>query len=89
MNPVVDFFKIKFFKSCGTFSFGIYLFHPAAIDLIIKNEPYFSIFKLRLTFSILLSYFFGFLFYELVEKYLIKLADFLCKKIESFKMLKN
>lgn len=88
-NPLVKFYKFKFFRNCGKYSFGIYLFHPAVIHLVASNYLYFSLFKFRVVFSILILYLFGFLFYHLLEKHLVRLANYICSKLDSFTYFKK
>lgn len=84
-HPFIDFFKLRFLMSCGKFSFGIYLLHPAAVHFIKTYEQSFIVFKLRVLSSICFSYVLGFLFYHVLEKHLIRLANNLCSRLTSFK----
>ena len=82
-NMIVNCFnKCQFLKSCGKFSFGMYLLHPAAIQFVFTFR---FIVKLRLAvvLSVVLSYIFGLIFYYVLEKHLIKLANYLCEKLDS------
>jgi peptidoglycan/LPS O-acetylase OafA/YrhL len=78
----------KFLKSCGKFSFGMYLCHPGAIHFV---KGFLLIVELKLGFvlSILLSYILGFAFYHLLEKHLIDLANFLCHKLALIRIFVN
>ena len=76
-----DIFNKSYLKYGGKFSFGIYLFHPMCISYIFQ---YFSNakFKAELFFYLIISsYTCGFLFYFLVENLLIKISNYIIKKI--------
>jgi peptidoglycan/LPS O-acetylase OafA/YrhL len=68
------------FKSCGKYSFGIYLFHPMCIKLLEFSVKTKTVFE-KLVLIMLLSYLVGFLFFYLIENPLINVANLLCKKI--------
>jgi peptidoglycan/LPS O-acetylase OafA/YrhL len=75
----------RFLKSCGKFSFGIYLCHPAAIHFV-KGFSLIVKYKLGFVLSIVFSYLLGFVFYHLLEKHLINFVNFLCHKLALIKI---
>lgn len=87
VNLIVRFFKTSYFlNKCGKYSFGMYLFHFGAFHLV--NQ--FSFFRnnhLRIVSYTLTALFYGFLVFHLLEKHLINIANNLCGKITSFKVL--
>jgi len=75
--------SFSFLRYAGRFSFGIYLFHPMCLHFIkIHLAPFKTSFEL-IFYAIFFSYLAGFLFYYLVENLFIKIANFLCKQIDS------
>ena len=78
-NFFTNFFKLGLFKYCGKFSYGIYLYHMMVIDYIHKNYRNTVKLKIEIVIYCFVSIFvIGFIFYYLVEKNLIRLANFIC-----------
>ena len=78
-NFFTNFFKLGLFKNCGKFSYGIYLYHMMVIDYINKN--YRNTVKLNIEiviYGFVSIFVIGFIFYYLIEKNLIRIANFLC-----------
>ena len=83
-NFFTNIFEMNVLRTAGKYSFGIYLLHPMCINLVrdhikpvLKYEYFFYV--------LLLSFFVGFLFFHLVENIMIKLANFLCRKISELR----
>lgn len=88
-NLIVKFFQNTYFlKQCGKYSFGMYLLHPAGINFI-NRFVYLRSMHLRIVSCILFVFFLGFLLYHLLEKHLISLANFICKKLDSNELITN
>ena len=65
----------------GKYSFGIYLFHPMCLMYV---RAYLGPFKTQFDFifySVIASYFVGFLFFYLVENISMKFGNYLCSKL--------
>lgn len=79
-NPLVIFLINPVLRSCGKYSFGMYLLHPGVIDVVIRSwsirEPY----RCHLT-VIVGSYICGFMFYHIFEKQMIKIANYVCHRL--------
>lgn len=90
-NFFTDIFNCRYLKYGGKFSFGIYLFHPAALLYIrayIKDKNYYKGNYELLIYAIIASYFLGFLFYYLMENPLMKLGHYVCNRISSLNYFK-
>lgn len=81
-NLLVMFFNNRIMKSFGKYSFGIYLLHSSVIYLLQFNH-YLIYSRLRVIAIVLVSYLFGFIFYHVLEKHLISLANLICVKLET------
>ena len=77
----------KLLRYCGKFSFGIYLLHPMVL-LCFENVRLTTYFELVFIISFC-SFITGFLFYYLVENNLMKMSEFLIKKIGNELRIKN
>jgi peptidoglycan/LPS O-acetylase OafA/YrhL len=92
-GPASAFFNNDFLRSCGKYSFGIYLFHPMVIEIYIRLV---SVYPLKATFLFDLAaavfsvtYLVGLLWFHLLEDRLIKLASKCCKRIEAFSLFRD
>lgn len=86
---IVRFFNhIDFFKHCGKYSFGMYLWHPAVIESVLNVKILFDL-RLNIILTVLISYFLGYLFYYCVQKPLLKLSDYICDKLEYSRFFKQ
>jgi peptidoglycan/LPS O-acetylase OafA/YrhL len=84
-NFFTRFFKIGLFDYGGKFSYGIYLYHMMVIDYLYRN--YRKTVKLQfeiVVYCFLCVFLIGFLFYYLVEKNLIRIANLICSFISRF-----
>ena len=86
------FFNNKLMCQCGMYSFGIYLWHPVAMQQAIHLDTY-NIVKFNNAYEtffaiFLITYFIAFIFYILIEKNMIRFATFLCNK-PIFQILKT
>ena len=85
------FFNIGLMKKFGIYSYGIYLWHPAAVRFVGRIHEQHSIdFKNPyeyFAFIVVCSYLLGYLFHVLIERNMIRLATHLCKSsyLKSFK----
>ena len=80
-NFFTNYFISKFLKYGGKFSFGIYLFHPMCIIYVRAYlAPFKNQFEL-IFYTVIASYFAGFLFFYLVENISMKLGKYLCSKV--------
>ena len=86
-NYVSLFFQNSMFlQQCGKYSFGIYLFHRMAQYFLGQKFKFLNEMKVDFVIThIFLSFIIGYLFYQLVEKNLLKLASKINKKIFEFK----
>ena len=83
-NYVRRFFNNKLMFKCGMYSFGIYLWHPVAIQQAIYIDAY-KIVRFNNAYEFffaifLITYFIAYIFYVLIEKNMIRFATFLCNK---------
>lgn len=96
-NYITNIFNISFLKKCGKYSFGMYLFHPACLQLVHCLYPFIPRCTKRdlktdvevLVAVVFLSYFVGYLFFNFIENNLINLANVLCKKVENIRLFSN
>ena len=86
-------FKIYFFEKnaflawVGKISFGVYLFHPMSIQIVVFFKEKHPNISNMLDLSILhalICFFISWLFYVLVENNMIKLAKQICKLLDYF-----
>ena len=72
--------------NCGKYSFGMYLLHPIAILVFFENSKLKNSCTTCELFGLILlmAYFFGFLWFHLVEKQMIKLADICCELADDY-----
>ena len=78
-NFFTDFFKISLFTQGGKFSYGIYLYHMMVIGYMNQNFRN----KISLQFELIVycfisAFIIGLVSYYLIEKNLIKLANYIC-----------
>ena len=78
-NFFTDFFKISLFSQGGKFSYGIYLYHMMVIGYMNQNFRN----KISLQFELIVycfisAFIIGLVSYYLIEKNLIKLANYIC-----------
>jgi len=79
--------KNAFLAFIGKISFGVYLFHPMSIQIVVFFKEKHSNISNMLDLSILhasICFFISWLFYILVEKNMIKLATHICKLLDYF-----
>jgi len=72
-------------RSCGKYSFGLYLLHPIAVQLVISSK-YFTILSKFENIMIMfcIAYFQAYLFFQFVEEPLMSFANKLCKRLDLF-----
>lgn len=81
-NLFTDIFKIRLLRLLGKFSFGFYLYHMGVIDYV--NENYkltFSLESLFVLSAFVGSFSAGYLFYYILEKNLMNIANFICNNL--------
>ena len=88
-NLITDYLSnSNIFVSSGKYSFGIYLLHFLPIDVLdYLDDLGLYKFKSELVkafWTVCLSYFIGYLFFCIIENPLIKFANYLCKKVETY-----
>ena len=71
--------KNEFLKNFGAYSFNIYLIHPTII-LVYKNMLSIGTKDEEMLIIIMLSYFFGYVVFVIIEKPLMSIANKICKK---------
>lgn len=88
-NLIARFFGTnRFLKSCGKYSFGIYLFTPGAITFVQRVLVKFTPIDITIG-CILCAYFVGLNWFYLVEQPLIKVANELCEKVEAHEFFRR
>lgn len=76
------FFKFKFMQNFGKYGFSCYLLQMIVINYLKKLKIYSYQYELILL-NIFFSYYLSMISFYLIENNLIKIADYLCRKIES------
>jgi peptidoglycan/LPS O-acetylase OafA/YrhL len=92
-HPIAGLLNSHYFRKCGQYSFGIYLLHCMALHITKNKLPklipiayhvYFFRFAFQQVFvSLVLTYFFAFLWFYGLEKPIMKTAYWICTKIDS------
>jgi len=78
------FFNVKLMKKFGTYSYGIYLWHPTAIKMTQRLNFDYKLINAKNAyeyyfFIALISYLLGYFFYVLIERNMIRIATYLCQ----------
>jgi len=79
------FFNMSLMKKFGIYSYGIYLWHPVAIKLTERINLEYKLIRFKNPYEYfgvicVLSFLFGLVFYYLIEKNMIRIASYLCKR---------
>jgi peptidoglycan/LPS O-acetylase OafA/YrhL len=86
-GPISTLFNSWLLQTCGKYSFGIYLFHPMVIEIFIRLRQFYSLtfrFQFESIFVIFFTtYLVGMIWFFILENFLIKLANKICKKIQN------
>lgn len=87
-NSIAKFFAhCSVLKSCGKFSFGIYLFTPGAI-IFVKDNFTFKTQLEHVFWCIVCAYLCGFALFHLIENPLINVANRFCERLEASKFFR-
>ncbi|CAF1007004.1 unnamed protein product [Brachionus calyciflorus] len=87
-NLLTNIFSNEFLRSCGKFSFGIYLLHPIFVQTSINLKL--TKLQIDLTFSVIIkSYLASYLFFYIIEKNCMNLGNLCIKQIEKFFLSRN
>lgn len=81
-NMIANVFRNSFLKNLGKFSYSIYLFHFDIITISMKYLTFLKWFEFAMV-CLILCYFIGMVLFYLIENHLIKLAKYLCNKLDS------
>lgn len=88
-NLLTNYFsQSNFLKSCGKYSFGMYLLHP----MFIRITHLLKIVSSQMDLIIVVTFFTylgAYLFFHLLENQLIKLANKICKRLEQVAFFQN
>jgi len=73
-------------RKFGIYSYGIYLWHPTAIKLTERIHLEYKLIRFKnaheyFAFIVFVSFLFGFVFYVLVERNAIRIAQHVCAKV--------
>ncbi len=92
-SPIAKLYNWSYFKECGKYSFGLYLFHPMIIEIFkeinerfpvnfrLASEPIFIIHAL--------TYMVAAIWFQALEDNLMKLANMLCRKLDAMSYFAN
>lgn len=84
-NMIVNIFQNVFLRNFGKFSYSAYLFHFDIIMIMTRCFPFFLLSWTEFaTICVIVIYFVSMILFYLIENNLIKLANYLCQKLDSF-----
>ncbi|CAF1083144.1 unnamed protein product [Brachionus calyciflorus] len=88
-NPFTKLFSDNYFLTkMGQFSFGIYLWHPMCIQIVLNNSKLFTKEFDAILCVLGLSVLCGYLFYVFIEKPMMNLGNYFIQKVNSIDFYK-
>ncbi len=85
-TPITYLLNSNYFNKCGKYSFGLYLLHPMAIEVIqqivTNSSIVLRLYSAHVVLIVALTYGFAYIWFHALENVLMRVANYLCKKIE-------
>ena len=64
--------------NAGKYSYGIYLLHPFALAIMLENYRNYNSEIVRVSFTVIITYWLGKMFYYIVEFPIVKVSNHVC-----------